>query len=248
MLILIALRIIKVRSDAMQEASESAPSGLMSVFLNKQSRLNLAMVAARRWSTEKLKLPADQVECSIANYLFSKCKVIGGNKESLDFIELNHKEFNIDRVKRLPVSGAFHTRLMRPSEAKLAEILKITEIKQPLIKCYSNYDAQPYQSPDKIRKLLVRQVSNPVKWEQTLNELYYDHNLPLSQVLESTKAEAVAESASSPPEAPESKRVQSQTKDRIYPDIYECGPASQSGPILKAINFKAFSYYKHIEV
>ena len=172
----------------MQEASEASPSGLMSVFLNRQSQLNLAMVAARKWSTEKLKLPADQVECSIANYLFSKCKVVGGNRDSLDFIELNYKEFKIDRVKRLPVSGAFHTRLMKSSEAKLNEILKATEINPPLIKCYSNYDAKPYSSPDKIRKLLVRQVSHPVKWEQILNELYYDENLPLSKQIDNSQS------------------------------------------------------------
>ena len=229
----------------MQEASESSPSGLMSVFLNKHSQLNLAMVAARKWSAEKLKLPADQVECSIANYLFSKCKVIGGNKDSLDFIELNHKEFKIDRVTRLSVSGAFHTRLMKPAGATLSEILMATEIKPPLIKCYANYDAQPYQSADQVRKRLVRQVYSPVKWEQTLNELYYDRNLPLSDVLK-PKTDAEPDPAVNAEEPDEVKPRQSQ--DRVYPDVYECGPASQSGPILKAINFKAFSYYKHVEV
>lgn len=230
----------------MQEASEASPSGLMSVFLNKSSQLNLAMVAARKWSSEKLRLPADRVECSVANYLFSKCKVIGGNQESLDFIELNHKEFKIDRVKRLPVSGAFHTRLMQPAQAQLAEILKATDIKEPLIKCYSNYNAQPYERADKIRKLLVWQLSNPVRWEQTLNDLCYDDNLPLSDVLEPAKP-AVEEPAASP-DADNSKARRLQTQNRIYPDIYECGPASQTGPILKAINFKAYRHYKHIEV
>jgi hypothetical protein len=63
----------------MQKASEQTPSGLMAVFLNRQSKLNMALLAARKWCKEKLKLEA-QVECEIANYLNAQCKVIGGNK------------------------------------------------------------------------------------------------------------------------------------------------------------------------
>jgi len=224
-----ALRVIKVRAESMQKASEMQPSGLMTVFLNKESKLNQAMLASRQWCRLKLKL-AEPVECEIANYLNSKCKVIGGNKEALDFIELNYKEFNISKIKRLPVSGAFHTSLMKSAESNLNSVLKKIQIKPPLVKFHCNFNSKVVSSPEKIKFNLIKQVSNPVKWEQTLNELYYDQNLPTDPDQETND---------------DKKR---QNKDRIYPDIFECGPASHTGPILKTINYKAYITYKHIGV
>ena len=241
----------------MQNASESVPSGLLVTFLNKNSDINLAMMAARKWCVEKLRLPKENVECSIANYLMAKCKVIGGNKEALDFIQLNHKEFKIDKVKPLPVSGAFHTKLMKPAEHELASILKITEIREPTIKYYSNYDGKVHTSPVEIRKLLLKQMSSPVRWEQTLNDMYYDHNLPLAQDDTSSdsttllvKRESLGKESDTEggEEEKRSQMTKKQTPDRIYPDIYECGAGAQSGPILNFINYKAYKFYKHINV
>lgn len=217
----------------MQKASEQVPSGLMTVFLNRQSKLNMALLAARKWCKDKLKLET-QIECEISNYLNSQCKVIGGNKEALDFIELNYKEFDINRVKRLPVSGAFHTSLMKSAEPNLKLILNEISIKKPLIKFYCNFDSKQITSPEKIKFNLIRQVSNPVKWEQILNELYYNENLPIEQDLVNQKVED---------KGPKKK---SQLEDRIYPDIYECGPACHTGSILKTLNYKAYRNYKHI--
>lgn len=220
----------------MQKASESVSSGLMSVFLSRQSKLNLAMLGARKWCKEKLKLD-DPIECEIANYLFSQCKVIGGNTEALDFIETNYKEFNINRIKRLPVSGAFHTSLMKQAEQDVKNELENIIVKKPIINLYSNYDASLCMNPKKIKFNLVRQISNPVKWEQILNEFYFDENLPL----DSAKTKPVEDSS-------DKIDKKAQSKMRVYPDIYECGPASQTGPILKAINFKAHQFYKHVDV
>ncbi|CAF0819569.1 unnamed protein product [Brachionus calyciflorus] len=237
-----ALQLIKIRSSAMQEASQAVPSGLMSVFLSRDSRLNTGMLAARKWCKEKLKLD-EPIECEIANYLFSQCKVIGGNNEALDFIELNHKEFGINRVKRLAVSGAFHTSLMKSAEDKLKKEIDNISIKPPLIKFYSNYDASLCMSPKKIKLNLIKQVANPVKWEQILNNLYYDENLPLDDNSQESKNIELDRLGN---EIISNKKAQS--KNRIYPDIFECGPANQTGPILKSINYKAFKFYKHISV
>lgn len=224
----------------MQKASEAVPSGLASVFLTRESQLKLAMVAARKWCSEKLKLGV-QVECEVANYLYSQCRVIGGNREALDFIELNRDEFKLKRIKRLPVSGAFHTSLMQPAENAIRNVIESTRFSPPMIQFYSNYDASPCMSPGKIRLNLVRQVANPVKWEQILNTLYLDRNLPTEN-----KPSTSSSNDEKPQQHLENKGTQS--KDRIYPDIYECGPASQTGPILKIINRKAHQFYKHIEV
>lgn len=131
-------------------------------------------------------------------------------------------------MKRLPVSGAFHTQLMKPAETPLRAVLSQVQVSKPLIRVHFNYDAKPHSNPEKIRLLLTKQLSNPVRWEQTLNELYYDNNLPIEET------EATEET--------------SQSSDRVYPDIYECGPAAHTGPILKTINHKAHRFYKFVGV
>ena len=73
------LELIKVRGKAMQHASEITPSGMMSVFLNRESKLKFACHVARMYCKEKLGM--DNPVCTIANYLYPECKVIAGNIE-----------------------------------------------------------------------------------------------------------------------------------------------------------------------
>ncbi len=131
---------------------------------------------------------------------------------------------------------------MKPAEAPLKAVLKDIEIKRPLIRVHFNYDSKSHSSPEKIRNLLVRQLSNPVKWEQTLNELYYDNNLPVDGAVAVQTAEEPADDAQK-----ENKKVP-QSENRVYPDIYECGPSPHTGPILQKINHKAYRFYKFIGV
>lgn len=104
-------------------------------------------------------------------------------------------------------------------------------------------------------------ISNPVKWEQILNTFYLDENLKTvddEEELESKKSNEDEDAEKKKPihskkgneeeEEESEKKKPKQSPDRIYPDIYECGPASQTGPILKVINRKAHQFYKHIEV
>lgn len=72
----------------------------------------------------------------------------------------------------LPVSGAFHTRLMEPAVEPLAEVLKSIEIQKPLVCVYSNVDGKKYMHSKHIQKLLVKQVVSPVMWEQTMHSVY----------------------------------------------------------------------------
>jgi [acyl-carrier-protein] S-malonyltransferase len=232
----------------MQQASEELPSGLMSVFLGRTSELNQAMLAARKWCKFQIKIP-EPIECEISNYLYHGCKVIGGNKEALDFIEQNYKEFNIKRIKRLPVTGAFHTNLMSSACENVKKILdeKVT-IKRPLIKVFFNYNGESTFNEEKIKNLLVKQIKSPVKWEQILNSMLTLKNLPLTEEKRNELRENKQKREDAESEGEKPIKINIQPNDRIYPLIYECGPASQSGPILKEINKKAFSCYQHIGV
>ena len=76
---IIALNIVKIRAEAMQEASEMVQSGMMTVFLDNKSELKQAMLAAREYCEQKLDI--EKPVCSVANYLSFDCKVIAGHME-----------------------------------------------------------------------------------------------------------------------------------------------------------------------
>ena len=94
--------------------------------------------------------------------------------KALEFIEINYKEFKLKRVKRVPVSGAFHTELMK-SETQLQSfrnLLSNIKFEKPLISVYSNVTGKIYENERFIKSLLVHQIYKPVLWEQILHKIY----------------------------------------------------------------------------
>lgn len=73
------LRLIKARAEAMQQASNEVDSGMMSVFVGRETKLNLALEAAREWCQRYMKIDVPCVQ--IANHLYAECKVLAGNRE-----------------------------------------------------------------------------------------------------------------------------------------------------------------------
>lgn len=73
------LRLIKTRAEAMQSASNEVNSGMMSVFIGRESKLSLAMEAAREWCNKYMKIDVPCIQ--IANHMYAECKVIAGHKE-----------------------------------------------------------------------------------------------------------------------------------------------------------------------
>ncbi|CAN5577157.1 ACP S-malonyltransferase [soil metagenome] len=78
------------------------------------------------------------------------------------------------RVVQLPVSGAFHSPLMAFAGAGLEEALDELEIKEPYCPVYLNVTAAPETNPDNIRKNLLEQLTAPVRWAQTLQQMHSD--------------------------------------------------------------------------
>lgn len=70
----------------MQAASDAQPSAMMTVFLTHKSKLNYAMLAGREYCKQRLNI--EHPVCSVANYLYSDAKVVGGHKEVSTFIKL----------------------------------------------------------------------------------------------------------------------------------------------------------------
>lgn len=163
------IKLIQVRAEAMQMASDECASGMATVIYGPDSTLPQAVVKAKDWCIER---GIENPECRIANYLFPHCKVVAGSLEALNYLEKNSKQFKLRRVKRLPVSGAFHTSLMEPAVAPFREALKKVKIEMPLISVHSNIDGRAYRHTDQIFKMLPQQIVKPVKWEQLLHIMY----------------------------------------------------------------------------
>lgn len=112
---------------------------------------------------------ADQV-CSIANYNSPGQAVIAGNTEAVDrAIELLSGVAK--RVIKLKVSAPFHCALMKPAQERLAADLERLEFNEPGIPVVTNVDARPTTAPAELRDALVRQVSAPVRWLDSMQLL-----------------------------------------------------------------------------
>lgn len=163
------VKLIQVRGEAMQIASEEHPSGMATVIFGPDTQLNQAILKAKDWCIER---GVDNPECAVANFLYPHCKVIAGSLEALRYIELNAKQFKLRRVKRLPVSGAFHTSIMEPAIKPFTEALKKVNLQKPLISVHSNIDGMMYMNAKHIEHKLPQQIVKPVKWEQLLHIVY----------------------------------------------------------------------------
>ncbi|KAM8740772.1 malonyl-CoA-acyl carrier protein transacylase, mitochondrial [Acanthopagrus schlegelii] len=164
-----ALYAVKVRAEAMQKASELVPSGMLSVICKPQAQYKYACVQAKEHCQ---KLGIEEPVCSVANYLFPDGRVIAGHQQALDFLQQNARQLHFGRTKLLPVSGAFHTELMASAAEPLREVLRQVEVRAPEIRVYSNVDGKRYMNEKHVRRQLVKQLVSPVKWEQTLHEIY----------------------------------------------------------------------------
>ncbi|XP_008313788.1 malonyl-CoA-acyl carrier protein transacylase, mitochondrial [Cynoglossus semilaevis] len=163
-----ALYVVKVRAEAMQEASELVPSGMLSVVGKRQANYNYACLQAREHCKS---LGITEPVCSVASYLFPDGRVIAGHKEALEFIQQNSRKLFM-RTKLLPVSGAFHTELMAPAVEPFRDVLKKVEVRRPEISVHSNIDGKRYMNTSHMCRQLVKQLVSPVKWEQSLHEIY----------------------------------------------------------------------------
>jgi [acyl-carrier-protein] S-malonyltransferase len=153
------LRVVKQRGEAMQAAADATPSGMMSILGLDQKQVEEICVAAQRVGTMQ-----------VANLLCPGNIVVSGQSSACEEVERLVQEKG-GRSIRLPVAGAFHTNLMRPADQTLASALAQVSIQPPRVPVWSNVDAASHTDPDEIRGLLIRQVLQPVLWEQTMRNL-----------------------------------------------------------------------------
>lgn len=154
------LRLVQRRGAAMQDAADATPSGMVSVLGLEREQVEAVCAQAR--GSEILE---------IANYLCPGNIVISGQNTACERAAEAAVAAGAMKTIPLPVAGAFHTRIMRPADERLAEALAGVTIKPPQIPVVSNVDALPHSDPEEIRALLVRQVLSPVRWEDSMRYL-----------------------------------------------------------------------------
>ena len=108
--------------------------------------------------------------CSVANINSPNQLVIAGNTEAVDRASELLKGI-AKRVIKLNVSAPFHCALMKPAQDRLAQDLEELVFNEPAMPVATNVDARATSAPDELRDALVRQVSAPVRWVESMQLL-----------------------------------------------------------------------------
>jgi [acyl-carrier-protein] S-malonyltransferase len=157
------LQLVEKRGQFMNEACEKT-QGSMAVVMGLDGSVVEEMV-------QELRLPHD---LWAANFNCPGQVVISGTKRGIEAGTTRAKEKGAKRVLPLPVHGAFHSGLMQPAEERLKEeILKTTLLETP-IAIVMNYSGSYIANLDEIRRQLIKQVTNPVRWEQGIRAMMAD--------------------------------------------------------------------------
>lgn len=152
-----AVRLVRLRGEAMQDASEAIPSSMTS------------LVGADLEQAEKLAaVGAQHGICSVANLNAPGQVVLSGELAALDAVEAAAKEHGVRRAIRLTVAGGFHSECMRPASERLATALADVEIAAPRVPFVTNVTGEPVADPQAIRGHLADQVCAPVRWEASM--------------------------------------------------------------------------------
>ncbi|QDT56914.1 Malonyl CoA-acyl carrier protein transacylase [Caulifigura coniformis] len=150
------LRLVQKRGQAMQDAADATPSGMVSILLLSLEQVQGIRDAASAEGT-----------LEIANYLCPGNLVLSGeNAACLKAAELAQAQGG--RPIPLAVAGAFHTNIMKPADQRLAEAIADVPMQTPDIPVVSNVDARTHTDPAELKQLLVNQVVSPVRWEDSI--------------------------------------------------------------------------------
>jgi len=150
-------RLLRLRGQAMQEAVPVG-QGAMAAILG----LDFATV-------DQIARDAAEGEvCQAANDNDPAQVVISGHKAAVERAAALAKERGAKRALMLPVSAPFHSALMQPAAAVMAEALAAVEIATPAVPLVANVRAEPVSDPGVIRRLLVEQVTGSVRWRESV--------------------------------------------------------------------------------
>ena len=154
------LKLVSLRAQAMQKCCEKTPGAMAAI----------------------IKLPDNVIEeiCAgipgvvPANYNSPGQVVISGEDAGIEEACVKFKEAGAKRALKLAVSGAFHSPLMEPAREELAKAIEDTPIRAPFCPIYQNVSALPTTDPMVIKDNLLKQLTSPVRWTQSVQNMIAD--------------------------------------------------------------------------
>lgn len=155
------LSLVYKRALAMQKACEAEPSTMAAIV-----GLNDLIVEEVCNSVDDVVVPA--------NYNCPGQLVISGSFAGIDKACELLSQRGAKRALKLVVGGAFHSPLMEPAREELAAAIMETSFSNPVCPIYQNVNAQPVSDPETIRLNLIRQLTAPVRWTQTVENMFAD--------------------------------------------------------------------------
>ncbi|MBP6677537.1 MAG: ACP S-malonyltransferase [Paracoccus sp.] len=153
-------RLLRLRGAAMQEAVPVGQGAMAAI-------LGLDFAAVDQIARDA----AEGEVCQAANDNDPAQVVISGHKAAVERAAVLAKERGAKRALMLPVSAPFHSALMQPAAAAMAEALAAVEIVTPQVPLIANVRAEPVSEPGAIRRLLVEQVTGAVRWRESIEFL-----------------------------------------------------------------------------
>lgn len=158
-------RLVSRRAALMQEACEITPSTMVAVLGAPEKTVEQACKDAQKASGRTVVL---------ANHNTSEQLVISGDVEGVDTATSLLRRRSDCRLLPLPVGGAFHSPLMETAKERLAETIASIRFSEPICPVYQNYSALPTTDAHTIQKNLVAQLTAPVLWRQSVEQMVKD--------------------------------------------------------------------------
>jgi [acyl-carrier-protein] S-malonyltransferase len=157
-----ALKLVSVRAQAMQKACEINPSTMAAILGLNDKKVE--------------EICADIINEVVvpANYNCPGQIVISGSMKGIEEACILLKEAGAKRALVLPVGGAFHSPLMQPAKDELTEAIEKTKFNIPFCPVYQNVVAKAVTDPGEIKANLIEQLTGPVKWTQTVEQMIAD--------------------------------------------------------------------------
>ena len=164
-----ALQLVSKRAMAMQKACEITPS-TMAAVLNLDDKI-----------VEDICASIDGVVVA-ANYNCPGQLVISGETKAVELACEKMKEAGAKRALILPVGGAFHSPMMEPAREELAAAIEATAFNMPICPVYQNVTANAVSDPAEIKKNLITQLTAPVRWTQSVQQMIADGATSFTEV------------------------------------------------------------------
>ena len=151
------LTLVSKRAQAMQKACELNPSTMAAIIGMEDAVI------------EQVCAEIDGIVP--ANYNCPGQLVISGTNEGIDKAIAKFTEMGAKRALKLSVSGGFHSPMMEPARAELEKAINEVSFSKPVCPVYQNVTASPVTDPAEIKRNLVAQLTSPVRWTQTMQNM-----------------------------------------------------------------------------